>query len=91
MAPTTRPDYKLNLEGLPQLNMGGTRSANGSATNSPIEPAGSGLRYPLGNSLAGAQLGSGRAGAGSPSKEYGSRLFPKRWVSLFVLCFTRII
>jgi hypothetical protein len=83
MAPTTRPDYKLNLEGLPQLNMGGSRSANGSATNSPIEPAGSGLRYPLGNGLgqAGAQLGSGRAGAGSPSKEYGSRLFPKRWVS----------
>jgi len=91
MAPTTRPDYKLNLEGLPQLNMGGTRSANGSATNSPIEPAGSGLRYPLGNSLAGAQLGSGRAGAGSPSKEYGSRLFPKRCVFLFVLCFNHFI
>lgn len=85
MAPTTRPDYKLNLEGLPQLNMGGTRSANGSATNSPIEPAGSGLRYPLGNGLgptSASQLGSGRAGAGSPSKEYGSRLFPKRWVVL---------
>ena len=70
--------------------MAGSRSANGSATNSPIEPAGSGLRYPLGNGLgqAGAQLGSGRAGAGSPSKEYGSRLFPKRWVSLFPLRFT---
>jgi protein JSN1 len=87
MAPTTRPDYKLNLEGLPQLNMGTTRSANGSAANSPIEPAGSGLRYPLGNGLgpSGAQLGSGRAGAGSPSKEYGSRLFPKRSVSLVLL------
>ncbi|KAM0716601.1 hypothetical protein Q7P37_008046 [Cladosporium fusiforme] len=80
MAPSTRPDYKINLEGLPQLNMGGSRSANGSATNSPIEPAGSGSRYPLGNGLgsAGSQLGSGRAGAGSPSKEFGSRLFPKR-------------
>lgn len=87
MAPTTRPDYKLNLEGLPQLNMGGTRSANGSATNSPIEPAGSGLRYPLGNGLGptSTQLGSGRAGAGSPSKEYGSRLFPKRWVRFGIL------
>lgn len=87
MAPSTRPDYKLSLEGLPQLNMGATRSANGSATNSPIEPAGSGLRYPLGNGLgsAGSQLGSGRAGAGSPSKEYGSRLFPKRYVQLHLL------
>ncbi|KXT18203.1 hypothetical protein AC579_2918 [Pseudocercospora musae] len=70
MAPSNRPDYHLNLEGLPQLNMNQSRSANTSQANSPIEqPAGSGLRYPLGN---------GRAGAGSPSKEYGSRLFPKR-------------
>ncbi|EGP88828.1 uncharacterized protein MYCGRDRAFT_85217 [Zymoseptoria tritici IPO323] len=73
MAPTSRPDYNLHLEGLPQLNMQ-TRSASTSQANSPIEPpAGSGLRYPLGN---GAQVGSGRTG--SPSKEYGSRLFPKR-------------
>jgi hypothetical protein len=73
--------------------MGGSRSANGSATNSPIEPAGSGLRYPLGNGLgqAGAQLGSGRAGAGSPSKEYGSRLFPKRWATLFPLSFANYL
>ncbi|KAI5356869.1 putative RNA recognition motif domain, armadillo-like helical, pumilio domain-containing protein [Septoria linicola] len=82
MAPSNRPDYKLNLEGLPQLNMHQTRSANTSQANSPIEaPAGSGLRYPLGNGLggAGSQAGTGRAGAGSPSKEYtGSRLFPKR-------------
>ncbi|SMR49879.1 unnamed protein product [Zymoseptoria tritici ST99CH_3D1] len=73
MAPTSRPDYNLHLEGLPQLNMQ-TRSASTSQANSPIEPpAGSGLRYPLGN---GAQVGSGRTG--SPSKEYGSRIFPKR-------------
>lgn len=82
MAPSNRPDYKLNLEGLPQLNMHQTRSANTSQGNSPIEaPAGSSFRYPLGNGLAGAgsQAGTGRAGAGSPSKEYtGSRLFPKR-------------
>jgi protein JSN1 len=81
MAPSTRPDYKLNLDGLGSLNMTQARSASTSATNSPIEaPAGTGLRYPLGNSLGGstAQAGPGRAGAGSPSKEFGSRLFPKR-------------
>lgn len=81
MAPTTRPDYKINLEGLGQLNMNQARSANASASNSPIEPpAGSGLRYPLGNGLGNGtnQAGTGRAGAGSPSKEFGSRLFPKR-------------
>ncbi|KAK5174584.1 uncharacterized protein LTR77_001665 [Saxophila tyrrhenica] len=77
MAPSTRPDYKINLDGLGSLNMNQQRSAHTSATNSPIEaPAGSGLRYPLGNGSA--QAGPGRAGAGSPSKEFGSRLFPKR-------------
>lgn len=80
MAPATRPDYHLNLEGLPQLNMGQqTRSANTSQANSPSEPpAGSGTRFPFGNGLGngGSQAGTGRAGAGSPSKEYGSRLFP---------------
>ncbi|KAK4503175.1 hypothetical protein PRZ48_006603 [Zasmidium cellare] len=81
MAPGTRPDYKLNLEGLPPITMGQTRSANTSQANSPIEPpAGSGSRYPFGNGLGNNsnQAGTGRAGAGSPSKEYGSRLFPKR-------------
>ena len=85
MAPASRPDYKLNLDGLPQLNMQQqARSANTSATGSPIEPPpGSGLRYPLGNGLGsnnniGTQMGSGRAGAGSPSKEFGTRLFSKR-------------
>ncbi|KAK3676210.1 hypothetical protein LTR78_003960 [Recurvomyces mirabilis] len=70
----------MNLEGLGSLNPSQTRSANNSGTNSPSEPAGSGLRYPLGNGLgnATAQAATGRAGAGSPSKEFGSRLFPKR-------------
>ena len=85
MAPSTRPDYKLNLEGLGTLNVNKTGSANTSATNSPIEaPAGSGFRYPLGNTLTGNgnnQAGPGRAGAGSPSKEFGSRLFSKRYGS----------
>nr|POE62285.1 pumilio domain-containing protein c56f2.08c [Quercus suber] len=81
MPPATRPDYKLNLDGLGQLSMNQPRSNNTSSANSPSEqPAGSGLRYPLGNSLGNgvAQAGTGRVGAGSPSKEYGSRLFPKR-------------
>lgn len=82
MAPINRPDYKLNLEGLPQMGVG-SRSANASAANSPIEPpAGSGTRNPLGNGFGngGGQAASGRTGAGSPSKEFGSRLFPKRYV-----------
>ncbi|KAK5108767.1 hypothetical protein LTR62_007827 [Meristemomyces frigidus] len=81
MAPTSRPDFKMNLEGLGSLNPTTSRSANNSGTNSPSEqPAGSGLRHALGNGLgsATAQAAAGRAGAGSPSKEFGSRLFPKR-------------
>lgn len=82
MAPTTRPDYKLNLEGLGTLNMSKTSSANTSGTTSPIEaPAGTGPKFPFGSTLGGNgsnQAGPGMAGAGSPSKEYGSRLFPKR-------------
>ncbi|KAK3718522.1 hypothetical protein LTR37_005026 [Vermiconidia calcicola] len=78
MAPSTRPDYKINLDGLGSMNSNQARSANTSATNSPIEaPAGPGLRYnSLGNGNG--QAGPGRSGAGSPSKEFGSRLFPKR-------------
>lgn len=83
MPPVNRPDYKLNLDGLPQLAMAQSRSANTSRANSPSElPAGSGLRYPLGNGLGSVtpQSGTGRAGAGSPSKEFGSgsRLFPNK-------------
>jgi protein JSN1 len=80
MAPGNRPDYHLNLEGLPQLNMQ-SRSANTSQANSPIEPpAGSGHRYPLGNGLGSSSNQAGTGRTGSPSKEYGSRLFPKRYV-----------
>ncbi|QIX00832.1 hypothetical protein AMS68_006349 [Peltaster fructicola] len=81
MAPSTRPDYRLNLDGLPQMNLSANRSQNGSSANSPSEqPAGSAMRYPLGSALGAAsnQIGTTRTGAGSPSKEYGSRLFPKR-------------
>ena len=81
MAPATRPEHKINLDNLPQMNFGQPRSASSTAANSPVEaPAGAGLRYPLGNSLA--STGSmglvNRTGAGSPSKEFGSRLFSKR-------------
>ncbi|EME45352.1 hypothetical protein DOTSEDRAFT_150350 [Dothistroma septosporum NZE10] len=81
MAPATRPGT-INLEGLPQLNMGQTRSANGSGANSPIDaPAGSGS-----GSGAGSRFPFANGRAGSPSKAYGgglegssgSRLFPKR-------------
>ncbi|KAK3068108.1 hypothetical protein LTR53_014571, partial [Teratosphaeriaceae sp. CCFEE 6253] len=83
MAPaSSRPDFKMSLEGLGSMTPSQIRSANTSATNSPIEqPAGSGLRYPLGNGFgnAAAQAAIGRANTGSPSKEFGgSRLFPKR-------------
>ncbi len=64
------------------MSMNQQRSAHTSATNSPIEaPAGSGLRNPLNGNLGNGstQAGPGRAGAGSPSKELGSRLFPKRY------------
>ncbi|KAL1305946.1 hypothetical protein AAFC00_004087 [Neodothiora populina] len=81
MAPASRPEHKINLDNLPQMNFGQPRSAASTAGNSPVEaPAGTGLRYPLGNSLA--NTGSmglvNRTGAGSPSKEFGSRLFSKR-------------
>ncbi|KAK4930649.1 hypothetical protein LTR49_002736 [Elasticomyces elasticus] len=81
MAPSSRPDFKMNLEGLGPMNPSQIRSANTSAANSPIEqPAGSGARYPLGNGFGttSTPVGNGRTGAGSPSKEFGSRLFPKR-------------
>ncbi|THV77035.1 ARM repeat-containing protein [Aureobasidium pullulans] len=80
MAPSTRPEHKINLDNLPQVNYQ-SRSASSTTANSPNEvPSGSGLRYPLGNSLAssGAIGLVNRSGAGSPSKEYGSRLFSKR-------------
>lgn len=80
MAPPTRPDHKINLDNLPQMNFGQPRSASSTAANSPVEAQGTGLRYPLGNSLA--STGSmglvNRTGAGSPNKEFGSRLFSKR-------------
>lgn len=84
MSQSSRPEHKLNLDYLPQTNFNASRSASSTAANSPVEaPAGSGLRYPLGNGL-GATGTAGlvnRTGAGSPSKEYGgSRLFPKRYV-----------
>jgi protein JSN1 len=80
MAHPTRPEHKLNLDNLPQVNFQ-SRSASSTTANSPNEPpSGSSLRYPLGNSLASAgAIGLvNRSGAGSPSKEYGSRLFSKR-------------
>lgn len=80
MASSSRPDQKLNLGQLPQLNLGQTRSASSTAANSPVEAPAAGSRYPLGNGLGafGSTALGTRNGAGSPSKEFGSRLFPSK-------------
>ncbi|KAK8160638.1 hypothetical protein BKA80DRAFT_310891 [Phyllosticta citrichinensis] len=86
MAPTTsRPDHHINLNYLPQLAPNQSRSGSTTSANSPIEPPTSGannVRYPLGNGSSMGGLGQSaanvRMGAGSPSHEYGGRLFSKR-------------
>jgi len=82
MAPTNRPEHHINLNYIPQLPQP-PHSASSTGNTSPVEPPNSGsLRYapsasnPLGAAAAGARLG-----AGSPSHEYGSRLFSKRSVA----------
>ncbi|TKX22803.1 pumilio-family RNA binding repeat-containing protein 2 [Elsinoe australis] len=77
MPPTSRPDHKLDLGPLPQANLNQIRGSSSTGA-SPSENSSTGMRYPLGNSVAGAGVVN-RTGAGSPSKDYsGSRLFPKR-------------
>lgn len=80
MAPTTRPEHHINLNYIPQLSAQGSHSGSSTGNTSPVEPPNSGsLRFPgntsnpLGNAAAGARLGNG-----SPSHEYGGRLFSKR-------------
>ncbi|KAF1847500.1 RNA binding protein-like protein Jsn1 [Cucurbitaria berberidis CBS 394.84] len=80
MAPTTRPEHHINLNYIPQLSSQPPHSGSSTGTTSPVEPPNSGsLRFPgntsnpLGNAAAGARLG-----AGSPSHDYGGRLFSKR-------------
>ncbi|CBX97373.1 hypothetical protein IAQ61_007205 [Plenodomus lingam] len=79
MAPTTRTDQHINLNYIPQLSQP-SHSGSSTGNTSPVEPPNSSsLRFPgntsnpLGNTAAGARLGNG-----SPSHDYGSRLFSKR-------------
>jgi protein JSN1 len=83
MAPTSRPEHHINLNYIPQLSQP-PHSGSSTGNTSPVEPPNSGsLRFsqntsnPLGNTAAGARLGNG-----SPSHEYGGRLFSKRFVTL---------
>ncbi|KAF2270229.1 hypothetical protein CC78DRAFT_195948 [Lojkania enalia] len=83
MAPSTRPEHHINLNYLPQLTSQPPRSSSSTASTSPIDPPSSGsIRFPVPASNASANLGTAaagvRLGAGSPSHEYGGRLYSKR-------------
>ncbi|CAI6334492.1 unnamed protein product [Periconia digitata] len=84
MAPTSRPEHHINLNYIPQLTSQAPPSASSTTSTSPAEPPSSGgsLRFPMStsntsNSLGNAAAGA-RLGAGSPSHEFGSRLYSKR-------------
>lgn len=82
--PTSRPEHHINLNYLPQLTPNQPRSGSSTAATSPIEPptSGNNTRYPLGSGGSMAAIGNAaatqRMGAGSPSHDYGGRLFSKR-------------
>ncbi|KAI9801097.1 MAG: hypothetical protein M1833_002965 [Piccolia ochrophora] len=74
---------RLNLNYLPQLSSNQPRSGSPTANTSPVESgSGATMRSPFGGTnglgAAGTTAGTARPGAGSPSHELGSRLFPKR-------------
>ncbi|KAJ4355852.1 uncharacterized protein N0V89_003873 [Didymosphaeria variabile] len=84
MAPSNRPEHHINLNYIPQLTSQPPLSASSTTSASPTEPPSSGgsIRFPMpsgntSNPLAGAAAGA-RLGAGSPSHEYGGRLYSKR-------------
>jgi protein JSN1 len=72
MAPSTRPEHHINLNYIPQLNPTAPHSGSSTGNTSPVDGS---IRFPT-NTAAGTRLG-----AGSPSHEYGSRLFSKRFVT----------
>jgi protein JSN1 len=83
MAPSSRPEHHINLNYIPQLTPQAPHSGSSTGNTSPVEPPNSGSNRfpvntssPLGNAAAGTRLG-----AGSPSHDYGSRLFSKRFVT----------
>ncbi|KAL5446273.1 hypothetical protein PMIN06_007817 [Paraphaeosphaeria minitans] len=78
MAPSNRPEHHINLNYIPQLTSQPPLSA--SPTDSPS--SGGSIRFPMpsqnsSNPLVGPAAGA-RLGAGSPSHEYGGRLYSKR-------------
>ncbi|ORX96437.1 hypothetical protein BCR34DRAFT_180799 [Clohesyomyces aquaticus] len=83
MAPSTRPEHHINLNYMPQLTSQPPLSGSSTAATSPIEPPSSGaIRFPVpapntSNGLGTAAAGV-RLGAGSPSHEFGGRLYSKR-------------
>ncbi|KAL9104970.1 MAG: hypothetical protein Q9163_000142 [Psora crenata] len=86
MAPSPKPDQRLNLDRLPQLSTNQTRSSSSTANTSPIEShTGNAARSPFGNpagktALSGAaSTANPRPGAGSPSHELpATRPYSKR-------------
>ncbi|KAI4929238.1 uncharacterized protein J4E92_004901 [Alternaria infectoria] len=76
MAPTTnRPEHHINLNYIPQLPQP-PHSGSSTGNTSPVEPPNSGSLRFAGN--APNPLGNARLGNGSPSHDYGGRLFSKR-------------
>lgn len=87
MAPATRPEHQINLNYIPQLTSQPPHSASSTTSTSPVDPPSSGgsIRFPMpttntSNPLANAAAGV-RLGAGSPSHEFGGRLYSKRFVA----------
>jgi protein JSN1 len=80
MAPTSRPEHHINLNYIPQLPQ--PQSGSSTGNTSPVEPLNSGsgsLRFA--NSSNPLAVAGARLGAGSPSHDYGGRLFSKRFVA----------
>ncbi|KAF2112664.1 hypothetical protein BDV96DRAFT_155500 [Lophiotrema nucula] len=84
MAPSNRPEHHINLNYLPQLTSQAPLSGSSTGTTSPNEPPSSSgsIRFPVPSANASSSLGTAaagaRLGAGSPSHEYGGRLYSKR-------------
>jgi len=84
MAPGSKPQFSLDLGGLPTPQFPGqSKSAVSTAASSPLDPlAGSTgrLGHPVAGSLA--STGFARLGASSPSHDLGSRFYPRRYAKV---------
>lgn len=73
MLPVSRPEGQMNFNYIPTSQ---SMSGNSTGRSSPGDLAGSGtVKAPFGSS---GSIGGVRLGAGSPSHELGTRLYPKR-------------